>query len=184
MKTILITNAGRGAAINFCRSLKLVDEEFKIIGIDQSKYSLINADVDEKILCPDGDSDEYIPFIINLVENKGIDLLYASKTNSELLKISRNRHLIKAETFLPDQRTLELCEDKFQTNQILRAHDIEVPDTILITNRSELDKFMKKYPEEIDVIYAESEAELWDMDTKEDYDRMCNSKEGNLWKKY
>ena len=33
---------------------------------------------------------------------------------------------------------------------------------------------IKKYPEEADVIFAESEAELWDMDTKEDYDRMCN----------
>ena len=31
---------------------------------------------------------------------------------------------------------------------------------------------MKKYPEEIDVIEAESIKELWDMDTKEDYVKM------------
>lgn len=32
---------------------------------------------------------------------------------------------------------------------------------------------MKKHPEEVDVIFAENKAELWDMDTKEDYFRMC-----------
>jgi molybdenum cofactor cytidylyltransferase len=31
---------------------------------------------------------------------------------------------------------------------------------------------IKKHLKEVDVIFAESEAELWDMDTKEDYDRM------------
>ena len=31
---------------------------------------------------------------------------------------------------------------------------------------------IKKYPEEVDVIEAEGAIELWDMDTKEDYDKM------------
>lgn len=146
MKKILVTNVGRSAGLNFCRSLRIAPEKYEIIGIEQNKYSLYNAECDKKFLCPDGDSDEYLPYIKELVDKEKIDVLYPSKTNEELWTISKHRDEINAKTFLPDDNLIQIYEDKFKTFDCMKAKGIKVADTVLIHSVEDLVDAFKKYP--------------------------------------
>lgn len=140
MKKIIVTNAGRSTAINFCRSLRLAPEKYEIIGLEQSKYSILNAEVDQKILCPSGDSEYYLPFLKDVIKNTKADLLYPSKTNEELWLISRERNNLGIKTFLPEDDVIQIFEDKFATNDYLKRTGIKVPETFLINNENDLKK--------------------------------------------
>ena len=76
MKKILVTNAGRSAGLNFCRSLRLAPEKYEIIGIEQNKYSLFNAECNKKYLCPNSDCPEYLDYIKDIVRKEKIDVIY------------------------------------------------------------------------------------------------------------
>ena len=146
MKKVLVTNAGRSAGLNFCRSLRIAPEKYEIIGIEQDKYSLFNAECDKKYLCPNANSPEYIPYIKKLVSDEKIDVVYPSKTNEELWLISKHRDEIGAKTFLPKDEIIQVYEDKFKTFDLMKAEGIKVADTRLICSVEDLNIMFEKYP--------------------------------------
>lgn len=147
MKKIIVTNAGRGAAINFCRSLRLVPEEYYIIGLEDNKYSIMNVEADETYLSPSVESPYYLEFLKEIISRTGADFLYASKTNEELWTISRHRDELDIKTFLPEDDIIDVYEDKFKTYELMKKKGIKLPDTILVTDKDILKKFMDKYGE-------------------------------------
>lgn len=146
MKKILVTNAGRSAGLNFCRSLRIAPERYEIIGLEQNKYSLFNAECDKKFLCPDANSPDYLPYIQDIVKKEKIDVIYPSKTNDELWIISKYRNEIDAKTFLPDDEMIQIYEDKFKTFDLMKAQGIKVADTMMIYSEEDLKKIFMKYP--------------------------------------
>ena len=52
MKSVILLGCGGSAGINFSKSLRLVKEEFLIVGLDINKYYLELADVDKRYLLP------------------------------------------------------------------------------------------------------------------------------------
>lgn len=146
MKKILVTNAGRSAGLNFCRSLRMAPEKYEIVGLEQNKYSLFNAECDKKFLCPDATSPDYLDYIKNVVKKEKIDVIYPSKTNDELWIISKHRDEIGAKTFLPDDNLIQVYEDKFATYDILKKNGIKVAETLMIYTKDDLEKIFAKYP--------------------------------------
>lgn len=142
MKKIIVTNAGRGAGINFCRSLRLAPEKYHIIGLEDNKYSIMNAEADERYLSPSVDSSYYLDFLKEIIEKTGADFLYPSKTNDELWTISKHRDELNIKTYLPDDSIINVYEDKFKTYEIMKDAGIKLPDTILVTDKNVLKKFM------------------------------------------
>lgn len=143
MKKVVVTNAGRQAGLNFCQSLKLVPNEYHIIGLDDNKYSLLQAVADEKYLSPPPNSPYYLDFLKSILDNKNVDFLYPSKTNEELWIIASHRDELNAKVFLPENKSIEIYEDKFKTYQCLSAAGIPVPNTILVTGKEVLQEFMR-----------------------------------------
>lgn len=137
---ILVTSAGRSPALNFCRSLRVSGEDFFIVGIDDNKYSLSWAEVDEKVLIPkDLNEEDYINLINHITRKYNIEFIYPSKTNLELLYLSSNREKLQAKIFLPDKEDVDLFEDKWET--YLKVFELDknlVPLTFLIHNSKEL----------------------------------------------
>lgn len=145
MKKILVTNAGRGAGINFCRALRLAPEKYEIIALENNKYSIMNAEADRKILSPDVSNPYYLEFLKEVIKDTKADFLYPSKTNEELWLISRNRKKLGIKTFLPEDSKISIFEDKYKTYELMKKAGIKVPNTILVNNREELKDFINKY---------------------------------------
>ncbi|UZW14831.1 ATP-grasp domain-containing protein [Clostridium pasteurianum] len=145
MKKVIVTNAGRGAGINFCRSLKSAPEKFEIIALENNKYSIMNAVADKKYLCPSPDSKDYLEFLKFVINDTKADFLYPSKTNEELWLISEHRDELNIKTFLPNKDMIKIYENKFKTFELLKSNGIKVPDTKLIKNEYDLSKFIEKY---------------------------------------
>lgn len=151
-KKVMVTNAGRGTAINYCRSLRLANEDIEIIGIDNNKFSIFNAEADKKILCPDADSEDYLPFLKDQIEKTGANFLYPSKTNDELFIISEHREELEkmgVKIYLPRKEDIEIYENKFSTFEILSREGISVPETMLLNDENDLKKALELFPDGI-----------------------------------
>lgn len=143
MKKVIVTNSGRGAGINFCKSLRLADEKIELICLDKDKYSMLASEADKLYYCPPATSDEYLPFLKKVIKETGADFLYPSKTNEDLWVISKHRDELGIKTFLPPDEEIQIYEDKFKTYNILKDAGIKVPYTIMIHNEKELENAIK-----------------------------------------
>lgn len=140
--SILVTGCGGAASTGFIRSLREAPERFRIIGIDCDKYHLLRSEADESLLSPSANDPLYIDFLNYIIEEKGITLLFA-QPDQEVFKISENRGKIKAKTFLPDHRTVEICQDKYESYLIWKRAGVRVPETILIKEESDIERAFK-----------------------------------------
>lgn len=148
MFSVLVTDAGRSPALNFCRSLRLSNEDIFIVGLDKNQYSLTWAEVDVRILSIDCKDERYIDFMNYIIDEYKIDFVYPSKTGSELLYLAYNQEKLHAPMFLPDLKDIELFEDKWRTFEFIREHNLcKVPDTYLVHNKKELYMYMKELSE-------------------------------------
>ena len=77
MRGVLITGAGGAPSTNLVRSLRLVPEHFRLIGVDCDKYHLQRAETDEKNLAPSCSHPDYIPFITRLIHDIGAEFIVA-----------------------------------------------------------------------------------------------------------
>ena len=96
-------------------------------------------------------SDEnFIEFLIKFLNQHKIDI-YFPTVDSTLLKISKHKELIAkatgAKIFIDTYEKIEICDDKFLTNEFLNTNHYDVPATISMDTNS-LDEFLKEqqYP--------------------------------------
>jgi hypothetical protein len=95
---VLVTNAGEGPGINFCR--------------------FWNAEADEMHPLLAGTDPRFIENLFALATKTKADLVYASDTNEELLKLSEHRDVFLdagIRVLMPDHAKIEVFEDKWRT---------------------------------------------------------------------
>lgn len=154
MGRVMVTSVGRSPGLNFCRSLRLANEDFFILGLDKNKYSLAWSEADKKILVPSVYNEEYLSIINYLIKKYDIEFIYPSKSDEELLFFSENREKISARLFLPDKEDVCLFEDKWETYKLVNKLELcKTPKTYLINDKDELYQKMrsltKNFKEEI-----------------------------------
>lgn len=141
MKTpirILVLSAGDGTGINFCNSLKLIDNKYHVIGVDTNIYRIHYATADEKFLLPDPNKEEYWPSLLKLIKLTAPDFIYASDTNKELEQLSNRRDEVPISMFLPPKPAIAIYEDKWLSYQYFKANGIKVPETLLINEEKDI----------------------------------------------
>lgn len=143
-RRILVTGAGGSPSTNFVRSLRESGEPFYLIGADCNKYYLQRAETDESHLVPETSDPDYISILKDLVAETGAELIY-SQPDQEILVISRHREEMGARTFLPDHRTIEICQDKFESFKRWRDAGLAVPETMLIRDAGDLERAFGVY---------------------------------------
>ena len=141
MKRIIVAGAGGSAALNFTRSLRLAEEPFFLIGIDSSNHYLARAETDERHLVPRASEAEYLPVIQQIAAESQAEMIFA-QSDPEVSVLSDRRDDLPVRTFLPDRRTVSLCQDKFETFRLWAEAGLRVPDTQLIRTPAELERFM------------------------------------------
>ena len=149
MKRILVTGAGGAPATNFVRSLRDAPEQYHIIGIDSNKYYLQRAETDEKHLLPRSSDDEYLPVLKELIEETSAELIFA-QPDPEIVVISRHRTELPTRTYLPDDETVQLCQDKYASYLRWQEAGLPVPTTLAIHG-----------PEDLKVAFQELGTPVW-----------------------
>jgi carbamoyl-phosphate synthase large subunit len=144
VKRILVTGAGGSAASNFVASLRLAPEPFYIVGVDVSPYHLELADVDVRYLVPRADTPDYLDRLNDVIAHERVELVHA-QPDPEVALFARERKRIDARTFLPNRRTVELCQDKAGFTEALSAAGLRSPDA----RRFADDRSLRRATEEI-----------------------------------
>lgn len=140
MKRILITGAGGSAAFNFIESLRNNpnDEAFFLVGTDVSRYHIELANVDRRYLVPPVTDPGYIDTLNAIIKDERIDFLHC-QPDVEVGFLTKNIKKIATRTLLPKASTVDLCQNKMAFNEILRQHDLPVPEAYLIQNEQDLE---------------------------------------------
>lgn len=137
MKRILVTGAGGSAGINFIASLRMAPEKMYIVGTDINKWHVELPDVDERYILPRCTEGDYIDKVNQLIAEERVEFVHA-QPDPEVKAISENREEIRAITFLPSKRTIEICQNKAMLNEILATNSVSIPESILLRSSSDL----------------------------------------------
>lgn len=148
MKRILVTSAGGSPTVNFTRSLRKAPEPFYIIGVDANKYYLNRAEVDEKYLVPKAANSRYTSIIKQIINETHPDLLHVQHSQ-EVPVISRHRDELRVKTFLPDHRSVEICDNKLESFKYWKTAGLKVPETILLESESDIETALREFGEKI-----------------------------------
>jgi len=134
--------------VNFTRSLRKAPEPFYIIGIDANKYYLHRAEVNEKYLVPKASDPRYIPIIKEIINETHPDLLHVQHSR-EVPVISRHRDELGVKVFLPEHRSVEICDNKLESFKCWKAAGLKVPETLLLESESDIEIAFEKFGREI-----------------------------------
>jgi carbamoyl-phosphate synthase large subunit len=148
MKRVLITAAGGAPAINFARSLRDAPEKFYLVGCDCNEFSLMRAEVDERVLVPRATDPDFIPVLKDIISTMNIDFVHA-QPDVEVGVISTHRDELGTKVFLPAKRTVDILRDKFSSYEVWKAKGLKVPDNMFVSNEEDLRKAFDKYGEHI-----------------------------------
>jgi hypothetical protein len=137
MKRVLITSAGGAPATNFVRSLRDAPEPFWLVGVDANKYNLSRAETDERYLIPKVTDPRYFEVLADICKETGAEFLHC-QLSYEMIRISQLRDALGLRTHLPSHKTIEICEDKFQSFEYWKRAGLPVPETMLLRNEADL----------------------------------------------
>ena len=152
MKRILVTGAGGSAGINFIDCLRIAHEKMNIIGTDINKWHLELPDVDRRYIIPRATEKDYLDNLNQIIEKEKIEFVHP-QPDAEVKIISENRTKIDAITFLPDKKTIKICQNKMKLNKILGKNNIPAPKAFLIKDKKSLSKAMAELKEKHEKIW-------------------------------
>ena len=154
MIKVLITACGGPSSLSFSRSLRDADPERKkyfLVGTDCDKFNIHRAECDEVFLCPKADDPQYMPFILEIIRKKSINVLH-SQPESEAYVIGKNRQKITdtgCRLFMPEQAIIELLRDKGKSYHLWKNAGIKVPENIDLNNANDLKAAFERFGSDI-----------------------------------
>lgn len=144
IKRILITGVGGSAGANFVKCLRMAKENFYLVGTDVNKYHLeLVQGLDKKYILPPVEDCFYIDKLNQIIVWEKIDFVHP-QTDIEVKVIAKNKKKIKAKTFLPSTKTINLCQNKMKLSQYLKKNSVPVPQSFHLKNKDDLALALKK----------------------------------------
>jgi len=144
VKRVMVTGAAGAPALNYIRSLRGADEPFHLIGVDCSKYGLLTAETDERHLVPRASDTDYIPVIVDIIQQTGAEFVFA-QPDVEVAVLSRRRAELPARTYWPAAETVDICQDKFKSYERWAAAGLKVPETRRLSDADDLRAAMSEW---------------------------------------
>jgi carbamoyl-phosphate synthase large subunit len=117
---VLVLSAGGPAGVNFCKSLLLKScKGFPIVifGADSNKYHVHLSQpytIGTFLIPHSKNENEYVKRVNEIINNNSIDFVHA-QSDAEVKVLSDNRSKIKAKTFLPDKKVINIFQDKYRS---------------------------------------------------------------------
>jgi len=142
-RRLLVMAAGTGACNNLIRSLRAGDAGVHIVGCNDDRFTLKQSSADRLYLTPPVGATTFGPALLRLVEHERINLVIPSG-DGDVVVLSALRDKLGSRCFLPEQRVIGLCQDKFELAQFLSARDVPVPATYAVTHLGGLGAIFKQ----------------------------------------
>jgi carbamoylphosphate synthase large subunit len=127
-RRLLVMAAGSGACNNLVRSLRAGDRNIYIVGCHHDRFTLRQSSADRLYLTPPITAPTFGSALLQLVKHERIDLMIPSGDN-DVVALSALRRKLGSRCFLPEQRVIDLCQDKFALAQFLADRGVPVPVT-------------------------------------------------------
>jgi biotin carboxylase len=139
MKRILVTGAGGPAGINFTMSLRIAPEKTFLAGTEADQHFIHLAVTDRTYYVPRAKDPEYIRKLNEIINKEKIEFFHA-QPDIEVEVVSANREKLDAPVFLPSKKTVETCQDKFESSKLWRKKNVPVAKLIEIEDENDIDK--------------------------------------------
>lgn len=138
MITILVSDAGSSLTRNFVSCLKLKSGKYVTVGVSSNKFELALSNCDKNYLLPDVSHPFYFDILNNIgIQNK-VDFFH-TQSDKIVKLVTQNRDKIKFKTFLPNPKTVEICQDKWRSYLAWKEFGVSVPETIEILTKKDLE---------------------------------------------
>jgi carbamoyl-phosphate synthase large subunit len=138
---VLVTGVGgSGIGSQIIKALKMSSLPLHIIGTDTTELSTGVKEVDKFYKVSLANDKEYIPALIDTCSNENVKIIFPG-SEPELKVISKNRNFFSdANIIVPinTEHVIDICSDKFKTNQFLAEHGFSYPKTIQVTKLGDL----------------------------------------------
>lgn len=119
---ILVTGVGAIIGYGIINSLKQSNEKnIRIIGMDIFDDAYGQFFCDAFYVAERADSDNYIPFLLDLIEKENIDLIIPG-IEQDMYKISLHKDIIPTKIVLNNDLLISLSKDKLYTYQYLKEN--------------------------------------------------------------
>lgn len=132
---ILITSASKKVSlIKYFKMAQRINGGGEVFACDSSHRSIALYFADEYRVAPKSDDMEFIPFLLQLCDEKKISLIVPTR-DGELKKLSDNKHLFdkcNCKVMVASPSTIDTCLDKYLFYQFCNKYKISTPRTILV----------------------------------------------------
>lgn len=146
MQRVLVTGAGGSAGNNVCWSLRVSKEGKNLVlgGTDSDRTSLeLNGWIDNAYQLPPANSLRYLSKLNDIIRGDDVELVYP-QPDSEVGRLSKDRDNVKARMFLPDHRTVDICQDKYVALVKWSEQDLRKKPIVLSPRSRNLKKLAKE----------------------------------------
>jgi glutathione synthase/RimK-type ligase-like ATP-grasp enzyme len=136
-KRVLVLGAGTGASNNLIRSLKAGDPSLVIVGTNDDRFVLKKSIADRHYLTTKPHHPRFGDALCRLVELERIDVVIPG-SDADAAVLSDIRDRLSGRLLLPQKRTIQLCQDKYELTQFLRANGVAAPATVAVGSLDDL----------------------------------------------
>ena len=149
-RSILVTGAGGSAGHNVCWSLRMSKDSRTTLltGIDSDRTSLqLNLWIDTAYHLPGADRRNYLQALNKVVEKEHVEIVFP-QPDPEVRRVSAERENLHAKIFLPDQKTVSNCLDKFEALTIWHEAGLRRQPAVLSATDTAVNRRIKslEYP--------------------------------------
>ena len=142
---VLVTGVGGDVGQGVIKALNRTSldlEIYKVCAYYNSSW--LHMD-DLSFIAPLVVSDEYVPFLIRIMNKYKIDIIFPC-IDSEIVKISREKQRIEESTngivCVDKHEKVDLCDNKYKAYEFLRENNFKCPATVIPSSLEEIKKLI------------------------------------------
>ena len=146
-RRLLLTGAGSAATSNLMRSLRAGYRSLTIVGCHSDRFLLKKSAADRNYLVPALTHPGYFRALRRVIAREHVDLLIPT-TDAEVHAFTRARVKLPCRRFLPRKAVVDLCQDKYRLNMVLRSRGVPAPATYPVSSLRSLEAIFTRLPRE------------------------------------
>jgi carbamoyl-phosphate synthase large subunit len=148
MITALVTGIGGTRSIAVMNALHAGKQPVRVIGTDANYFNAGAFACDTSYLMPFASEPDYLPRLKKIIKDENVSIIFGT-VEKEVSALAKFKEEIEKETgarvIVPEHEILDICFDKYKTQQYLEQQGAVHIPTIYSGKRAEIKTFAKKY---------------------------------------